>query len=112
MTLDAIYDNVQVPNGLSEFSDWSRVHLRIQKRNGRQNITTITGLAPDLDEKRILKALKKKFSCNGSMKFEKDKNGNERFVALQLTGDQRDNVKEFLINEEICTEEQIIKHGH
>lgn len=112
MNLDEIYDNLHASNGISDLSNWSKVHLRIQKRNGRQHITTVTGLAPDLDEKRILKALKKKFSCNGSMQFEKDKNGNERFVALQLTGDQRDNVKDFLISEEICAEEQIINHGY
>ena len=35
------------------------VHLRIQQRNGRKSLTTVQGLATDLDLKKILKALKK-----------------------------------------------------
>jgi translation initiation factor SUI1 len=35
------------------------VHIRIQQRNGRKSLTTVQGLAIDLDLKKILKALKK-----------------------------------------------------
>ena len=35
------------------------VHIRIQQRNGRKSLTTVQGLASDLDLKKILKALKK-----------------------------------------------------
>jgi translation initiation factor 1 len=37
----------------------SHVHIRIQQRSGRKSLTTVQGLADDLDLKKILKALKK-----------------------------------------------------
>ena len=36
--------------------DQSKVHIRVQQRNGRKCITTVQGLADDLDVKRICKA--------------------------------------------------------
>lgn len=33
----------------------SKVHIRVQQRNGRKCITTVAGLGEDLDVKRILK---------------------------------------------------------
>lgn len=44
-----------------------KVHIRLQQRNRRKCILTITGLANDLDLKRICKALKKNFRCNGAV---------------------------------------------
>lgn len=43
------------------------VHIRIQMRNGRKSITSVTGLADDLDLKKILKAFKRNFKCNGAI---------------------------------------------
>jgi len=31
--------------------------------------------------------------------------------VIQLSGDQRANVKDFLVDEEICTEGQLVIHG-
>ena len=42
------------------------VHIRVQQRNGRKCITTVQGLAEELDLKKILKAIKKAECCNGS----------------------------------------------
>jgi len=64
-----------------------------------------TGLADDLDLKRILKALKKNFSCNGALAKDNDA------LVIQLSGDQRNNVKDFLVDQEICSENQIVLHG-
>lgn len=84
-------------------------HLRLQKRNGRKSITTITGLEQDLDFIRILRALKKKFKCIGSLDI---KDGTDIVLAIKLSGDQRENVKNFLLSEEIIPEERnIIIHG-
>ena len=83
-----------------------KVHIRVQQRNGRKCITTAQGLADDLDLKRITKAFKKNFSCNGNVV--KDKDGGE---VIQLSGDQRANVKDFLVDQEICSESQIVVHG-
>lgn len=83
-----------------------KVHVRVQQRNGRKCITTVAGLADDLDIKRICKAFKKNFSCNGAV--QKDEEAGE---VIQLSGDQRANVKAFLVDQEICTSSQIVLHG-
>ena len=69
--------------------DQGKVHIRVQQRNGRKCITLIEGLAEDLDVKRICKAFKKNFSCNGAITKDAD-NGE----IIQLSGDQRTNTKE------------------
>jgi translation initiation factor 1 len=82
------------------------VTISVQKRNGRQCITSITGLAEDLDLKKIASYLKKKYNCNGSII--KD----ERFgEVITLTGDQKENVYNFLIEEEINKKDEIIVKG-
>jgi len=83
-----------------------KVHVRVQQRNGRKCITTVAGLADDLDIKRICKAFKKNFSCNGAV--QKDEEVGE---VIQLSGDQRTNVKEFLVDQEICHAENVVLHG-
>lgn len=84
----------------------STVTISVQKRNGRQCITTITGLADDLDLKKILSYLKKTYNCNGSII--KDEQFGE---VITLTGDQKENVYNFLINEEINKKDEIIIKG-
>mmetsp|Transcript_62218 Transcript_62218/g.178991 ORF Transcript_62218/g.178991 Transcript_62218/m.178991 type:complete len:110 (+) Transcript_62218:291-620(+) len=83
-----------------------KVHVRVQQRNGRKCITTVAGLADDLDIKRICKAFKKNFSCNGAV--QKDEEIGE---VIQLSGDQRTNVKDFLVDQEICHAESVVLHG-
>jgi translation initiation factor 1 len=87
-------------------SSEDKVHVRVQQRNGRKCITTIEGLADDLDIKRICKAFKKNFSCNGAV--QKDEEAGE---VIQLSGDQRTNVKSFLVDQEICLGESVVLHG-
>ena len=72
--------------------DQSKVHIRVQQRNGRKCITTVQGLADDLDVKRICKAFKKNFQCNGAVT--KD---SEMGEIIQLSGDQRTNVNSCLL---------------
>jgi translation initiation factor 1 len=83
-----------------------KVHVRVQQRNGRKCITTVAGLADDLDIKRICKAFKKNFSCNGAV--QKDEDDGE---VIQLSGDQRTNVLEFLVDQEICHKDEVVLHG-
>lgn len=78
----------------------------MQQRSGRKSITTVQGLADDLDTHRITKALKKTFKCNGSVT-----NDPELGEVIQLSGDQRTNVREFLVDQEICHDDQIVIHG-
>lgn len=86
--------------------DQSKVHIRVQQRNGRKCITTVQGLADDLDVKRICKAFKKNFSCNGAVQQDEEEN-----EVIQLSGDQRTMVMEFLADQEICHKEDIVLHG-
>ena len=82
------------------------VTISVQKRNGRQCITSITGMAQDLDLKKIISYLKKKYNCNGSII--KDEQFGE---VITLTGDQKENVYNFLIGEEINKKDEIIIKG-
>jgi translation initiation factor 1 len=86
--------------------DNSKIHVRVQQRNGRKCITTVQGLAADLDLKKIARALKKTFQCNGSVTIDE-----EMGEILQLSGDQRTNIRAFFVDQEICFEDQIVIHG-
>eukprot|EP00998_Keelungia_sp_KM082_P011428 NODE_7688_length_580_cov_41.050773_g7665_i0.p1 GENE.NODE_7688_length_580_cov_41.050773_g7665_i0~~NODE_7688_length_580_cov_41.050773_g7665_i0.p1 ORF type:complete len:112 (-),score=29.40 NODE_7688_length_580_cov_41.050773_g7665_i0:122-457(-) len=82
------------------------VHIRTQQRNGRKCVTTVAGLSGELDLKRILKEVKKQFSCNGSIN--KDPEHGE---IIQLQGDQRENVKKFLLDEGLVDTAKLKVHG-
>jgi len=43
------------------------VHIRIQQRNGRKTLTTVQGLSAEYDLKKIVRACKKEFACNGTV---------------------------------------------
>ena len=107
------FDGLMLPNtdNINDFEEnqgdtGSYIHIRIQQRNGRKSLTTVQGLADDLDLKKILKALKKVFSTNGTIVVDKEM-GN----VLQLQGDQRRNVAEFLVKYKICSKSEIKIHG-
>ena len=63
-------------------------------------------MADDLDLNRITRALKKTFKCNGNIHTDP-----ELGEIAQLSGDQRTNVRDFFIDQEVCREEQIVIHG-
>jgi len=69
------------------------IHIRIQQRNGRKTLTTIQGLPKRFDQKKILKVIKKQFACNGTIVEDEDLG-----EVIQLQGDQRKNLHEFLIH--------------
>ena len=68
-----------------------------------ESITTISGLKQDLDFPRLLRAFKKTFKCIGALDVNDD-----IVFAIKLSGDQRDNVKNFLLKEEIILDENCI----
>ncbi|KAG0193619.1 Eukaryotic translation initiation factor eIF-1 [Apophysomyces sp. BC1034] len=82
------------------------LHLRIQQRNGRKTLTTLQGLSQDVDIKRLLKAVKKSFACNGTAVDDP-----EHGEILQLQGDQRLKLAEFLVVEGIAKKADIKVHG-
>lgn len=83
-----------------------KVNIRIQQRTTRKRITTVQGLDQELDLKRILKTLKKTHNCNGTV-IKSQEYGD----VLKMSGDQRQNVRRFLIENEIVSKDNIIIHG-
>lgn len=94
-------------------SQGNYIHIRIQRescsrveslcapcnvvateRNGRKTLTTVQGLPKKFDQKKILRVIKKEFACNGTIV-----NDSEMGEVIQLQGDQRKNVQEFLTDE-------------
>lgn len=82
-----------------------KIHLRSQMRNGKKSITIVEDLPQDLDLKKIVKYIKKKFQCNGSIKNVDEKN------IIQFSGDQRENIFNFFVENKIADAENIIVHG-
>ena len=82
------------------------IHIRIQQRNGRKSLTTIQGLDPKLDFKRLVKAFKRAFCCNGTIV-----NDDALGTVIQLSGDQRRNIADFLVSERIAKKGAVKIHG-
>ena len=86
-----------------------KLHIRVQQRNGKKSITTVQGFETDLDVKRICKHMRKHFNCNGNVTSDPEKG-----EVIQLQGDQRDNVKEWILVQEIISKneaDRIVIHG-
>lgn len=90
-------------NGISQNE---LIHIRIQQRNGKKSLTTIQGLSTEYNLKKISKSFKKEFACNGCII-----NHPEFGEIIQLQGDQRDNIKEYLINSNMANDDLIKVHG-
>jgi translation initiation factor SUI1 len=84
----------------------SKVTITVDKRGGKKCITNVIGMADDLDLHKILSYLKKKHNCSGSIL--KDEKYGE---IMSFTGDQKENIYNFLINEQIYNKEDIIVKG-
>jgi len=82
------------------------IHVRIQQRNGRKTLTTVQGISDNDDKKKIVKACKKEFACNGTV-VEHPEYGE----VMQLQGDQRNNICQFLVKIGIAKPEQLKVHG-
>merc|ERR1711974_471201 len=80
----------------------SGIHIRIQQRNGRKFITTVSGLSKDIDFKKLLTEIKRRFCCNGSVQDDK-----EFGTVIQLQGDQRDNLLRFLTEAHVAEADDI-----
>ena len=78
------------------------VIIQVQKRSGSKYITSIIGMADDLDLKKIMSYFKKTYKCNGFIAND-PKNGE----VITLTGDQKENVYKFLVSQQIYTKENI-----
>jgi len=86
-------------------SSQNYIHIRIQQRNGRKTLTTLQGLPKEYDPKKLLKAFKKEFACNGTLVDDE-----EMGQVIQLQGDQRLKISTFL-TEEGLPKSMIKLHG-
>ncbi|NXN66378.1 EIF1 factor, partial [Himantopus himantopus] len=82
---DASKGDDLLPAGTEDY-----IHIRIQQWNSRKTLTTVQGLADDSDKKKLVKALKKKFPCNGTI-IEHSEYGK----MIQLQGGQRKSICQF-----------------
>ncbi|EDO43611.1 predicted protein [Nematostella vectensis] len=82
------------------------IHVRIQQRNGRKTLTTIQGISDEYDKKKLVKAFKKQFACNGTVVDHP-----EYGECIQLQGDQRAHAQEFLLQIDLAKKDQIKVHG-
>ena len=86
---------------------FSALDLHFQQRTTRKCLTLVQGLPVDLDLKKIVRSFKKVWCCNGTT-HEHEEWGS----IIQLQGDHRRDIMKFLIEEGICTKEQIKVHGY
>ena len=100
-------DAFEEANAADNAGTGNKVHLRIQARNRRKCVLTVQGLDDDLDLKKICKYLRKNLQCNGAIV--KDKTFGE---VIQLQGDHRQAVRDFLVDMQICQAGQVIVHGY
>ncbi|CAN0529578.1 unnamed protein product [Rangifer tarandus platyrhynchus] len=94
---DASKGDDLLPAGTEDY-----IHIRIQQRNGRKTLTTVQGIADDYDKKKLVKAFKKKFACNGTV-IEHPEYGE----VIQLQGDQRKNICQFLVEIGLAKDNQL-----
>ena len=99
------HETVDTLSGKTSIGEYS-VHIRSQQRNGRKSLTTIAGLAEDLDLDKILKVMRKMFSTNGTILHDEDAGD-----IIQLQGDRRHDACDFLVRYNICQKNEIKVHG-
>ncbi|UJR19883.1 hypothetical protein I4U23_023016 [Adineta vaga] len=82
------------------------VHIRIQQQNRTKNVTTIQGIDEQFDKRLLLRDFKKNFACNGTIAKVK-----EYGEVIQLQGDKRLDVSQFLTDVKMYSADQIKVHG-
>ena len=83
-----------------------KVVIQVQRRNGRQCFTIVSDIAEDLDSHKMCRYLKKTLNCGGNIL--KDKELGE---IMRLTGDQKQAVIDFFLEQEIYKGDEIIVKG-
>lgn len=96
--------NILRRNVFDEFEQFENttVHIRLKQRSAKSSITIIENLSIDDD---FLKTIKKKLGCNGCVK------STSSGKYIQLSGDQRNKVKNYLLENNICDEIDVMIHG-
>ncbi len=93
-----MFNNFNAEDDLKELTH--KIHIKLQRKSARQCLTLIEGLNSDV---KLIKKFKKLFNCGGTL-------ANEN--VIQLMGDHCDQIKQYLIDNNIATEEQITVHKY
>lgn len=96
--------NEETEKDLFEHLEEKVIHVRKQKRKGRKWLTTLENV-PSEDSQDILKALRKKLCCNGSVV----PGDRARIDVIQLQGDHSAHVGDVV--EEYLPEHNLFYHG-
>lgn len=82
------------------------VHIRIQQRTGKKVVTIIQGLDAKVPRKDLIKKFKTMYACGGHIADD------EKFgEVIQLTGDQRYKVRDYLVDNGIVEDDKVEIHG-
>lgn len=84
----------------------TRVDIRVHQRTNYKKTTICEGLPVEINYNRVLRALKKNFSCNGAIKKTRQ-HGN----VIQLQGDFHNELIEFFTETGLCDRKNIKLHG-
>ncbi|ELK32936.1 Eukaryotic translation initiation factor 1 [Myotis davidii] len=90
-----------------EFVQWApSIHISIQQRNGRKTLTSVQGITGDYNKMKLVNAFKMKFACNGTV-IEHP----EYEEVIQLQGDQRKNICQFLVETRLTNDDHLKVHA-
>uniref|UniRef100_A0A8C5V157 SUI1 domain-containing protein n=1 Tax=Microcebus murinus TaxID=30608 RepID=A0A8C5V157_MICMU len=89
---------IQNLHSFDPFAD-NYIHIRMQQRNSWKILTTVQGIADDYYKKKL------KFACNGTI-IEHLEYGE----VIQLQGDQRKNICQFLVETGLAKDNQLKVH--
>lgn len=95
---DALFDMNETDEADTELP--TKIHLRVQQRNAKKNITVIEGLKPDV-AKKVGSDLRTKLGCSGTVKD----------GCVQFSGDQRQKIVEHLLAKKIVDKDALVIHG-
>ena len=82
------------------------VHIRIQQRTGKKVVTIIQGLDSKIPRKDLIKKFKTMYACGGHIAEDE-----EFGEVIQLTGDQRFKVRDYLVDNGLVEDDKVEIHG-
>eukprot|EP00940_MAST-03C_sp_MAST-3C-sp2_P001837 g1837.t1 len=108
--------NLSSKNAFDDVDDDFQIHIYVTMRNGRKCTSTIQGLHlipfpadkfEGINYKKIVKYMKRSFKCNGSVQTD-SKTGT---TVITLSGNKTNEIRDFLVDHELCQRKQIVIHG-
>ena len=91
---------------MDEIKKFNSIVIIKKQRNARKYFTFIKGLPEELNITELISNLKKKLFCNGAVIEDK-----EFGKVIQFNGSHKEEIKEYLIKNDIATEEEIKLRG-